>query len=70
MGIYKLETTITKDGKIILPDSLKEVFNHRVELTLKDKEKSKTKKELEIPTFLCGGKLKDFSREELYENRF
>jgi hypothetical protein len=65
MEIYKFETTITKDGRINLPPKFKDVFNHRVEIILRDKEKTKSKKELKIPTFLCGGKLKDFTREEL-----
>ncbi|UCH95887.1 MAG: hypothetical protein JSV88_03315 [Candidatus Aminicenantes bacterium] len=70
MEIYKFETTITKDGRINLPQTFKDVFNHRVEITLRDKEKTKSKKELKIPTFLCGGKLRDLSREELYDDRF
>ena len=34
-------------------------------VTLKDKEKNTPKKDLEIPTFVCGGKLKDFNLDDL-----
>ena len=70
MQTYKFETTVTKEGRINLPPTFKDVFSRRVEVTLKDKEKTKPRLKLEIPTFLCGGKLRDFKREELYENRF
>ena len=70
MEVHKLETTITQDGKIYLPTKLRSIFSHRVEITLKDKENKAPGKKLEIPTFLCGGKLKDFSREEIYDDRF
>lgn len=70
METYKFETTITEDGRINLPPTFKDVFNHRVEITLKDKEEIKSRQKIEIPTFLCGGKLKDFTREELYDDRF
>src|SRR4030042_4322788 len=31
MNAYKIETTITDDGKIILPSDLKNIFNHKAE---------------------------------------
>lgn len=71
MEIYRLETTVTKDGKIILPRNFKKMFTHRVELIIKDKTEKKSKKKLDIPAYLCGGKAKEtnFSREEIYDYR-
>ena len=69
MRKYKLKTKITSDGKIILPKDLGEIFNHKVEVFLFDLDKKHKKNEINIPTFSCGGKKKDFNREELYENR-
>jgi|GEM_PF-2030087 len=70
MEVYKLDATITRDGKIILPGTFKRMFNHRVEVILKRKDEKVPKKALAIPSFLCGGKLADFDRAELYEDRF
>ena len=69
MLAYKIETTITDDGKIILPKNLKNIYNHKVEILLLDKEIEKKKKIIHIPTFSCGGKLAEFSRDEIYEAR-
>ena len=70
MNTYKIETTITKDGKIILPPNLHNIFNHKVEVVLLDKEDKKNiKNKLNIPTYKCDGKVIGFTREELYESR-
>ena len=69
MNAYKIETTITDDGKIILPSDLKNIFNHKVEIVVLDKENKNKKKILNIPSYSCGGKIKDFTRDELYEPR-
>ena len=69
MHSYKIETTITQDGKIILPQKLRKIFNHRVEIHVLDKEVKNKKKNLDIPAFSCGGKLTDFTRTELYGTR-
>ena len=70
MQTYKIDTTITKDGKIILPYDLHNVFNHKVEIVLLDKENQKDKKKFfNIPAYKCGGKISDFNRDELYESR-
>jgi hypothetical protein len=71
MEAFKLETVVTDDGKIILPRNLKEIFNHKIEILLMNAEPSKNRKpkKLHIHTFKCGGKLKDFSREDIYEDR-
>lgn len=69
MYAYKIETTITNDGKIILPSDLQNIFNHKVEIVVLDKEIKNKKNIPEIPSFSCGGKLADFTREELYESR-
>ena len=70
MNTYKIETTITKDGKIILPPKLHNIFNHKVEVVLLDKDNKKNiKNKLNVPTYKCGGKVADYSREELYKPR-
>jgi len=71
MGIYRFETTVTKDGRIILPRKFERMFTHRVELVIKDKTEKKPEKKLEIPAYLCDGKVKEtnFSREEIYDYR-
>ena len=71
MQAYKIETTVTRDGKIILPPKLNNIFNHKVEVVVLDKEISSNKKsKLNIPTYKCGGKLADFSREEIFKKAF
>ena len=70
MKAYKVITTITEDGRIILPPDLKEIFNHRVELLVLDKEIQNNKQRInKIPSYSCGGKLADISRGDLYEPR-
>lgn len=71
MDVYMIDTVVSDDGKIELPESLKKLFNHRVKVILKSKtDKKKKKKTLNIPTFYCGGKVREFSREDFYDNRF
>jgi len=70
MHAFRIETTITPDGKIILPKDLKVLFNHKVELVLHDKENVQKKNKLNIPILHSGGKVSDFTREELYDSRF
>ena len=43
MQAYKIETTVTRDGKIILPPKLNNIFNHKVEVVVLDKEISSNK---------------------------
>ena len=69
MKAYKVETFITNDGKIILPKNLKEIFNHKVEVVVLDKNIHTNKKITNIPSYSCGGKLNDFSRDDIYEPR-
>ena len=69
MHAYKIETIITNDGKIILPPDLSNIFNHKVEIVVLDKEIKNKRNVIEIPSFHCGGKLANFTREELYEPR-
>lgn len=68
MGTYKIETTVTKDGTITLPPELKQMFSHRVEIILKDKGIIKPGRKLKIPTYRSGGKIRDFNRDELYDD--
>jgi len=70
MQAYKFETIISKDGKIVLPEFLKKLLGRKVEIFLfEKKEESKISHKLRIPTYACGGKISDFNRDELYENR-
>ncbi|MCP4156156.1 MAG: hypothetical protein GY757_51020 [bacterium] len=71
MKTYRLETKVTKDGQIILPGKFKKMFAHQVEIFIKDKTEYQTAQELDIPAYLCGGKVEetDFSREEIYDYR-
>ena len=39
MNVYKLDTVVTEDGKIILPSTLKKIFKHQVKILLIDREK-------------------------------
>jgi hypothetical protein len=70
MQTFRIETTITPDGKIVLPNDMKDIFNHKVDLVLREKDTATRKRKLNIPVLHCGGKVADFSREELYESRF
>lgn len=56
METYRLETTITADGKIILPGKFKKMFAHLVEVIIREKSKTNNGKALEIPAYYCGGK--------------
>jgi hypothetical protein len=68
MQAYKIETTITDDGKIILPPDLKDIFNHNVEIVVLDKDQQK-KKNLKFGVYNLGGILDnvnigDFAHED------
>jgi hypothetical protein len=72
MEAYKLETIISDHGTIVLPSNFNKLFNHKVEILVLDTEKTgqnKKKKKVPIPSYECGGKVKDFTRAELYEPR-
>jgi hypothetical protein len=70
MQAYNFETIISKDGKIILPAFLKRLLGRKVEIFLfEKKEVNKENHNLNIPTYKCGGKIADFNRDDLYENR-
>jgi hypothetical protein len=72
MEAYKLETTISGDGTIVLPHNFNKLFNHKVEVLVLESEisgKNKKRKRIPIPSYECGGKVRDFTRAELYEPR-
>ena len=70
MQAYNFETIINKDGKIDLPSFLKKLLGKKVEIFLFEKKEIKnTNHKLNIPTYSCGGKIADFNRNELYEDR-
>jgi len=68
MQAYKLETTITNDGKIILPVNFKNIYSHKVEILVLDKEPQK-KKNSALGIYDFGGQLdkvniRDFAHED------
>lgn len=68
MNAYKIETTITDDGKIILPSKLKKLFNHKVEVLVLEKETSKIKKST-FGVYDFGGQLDEINiRDFAYED--
>ena len=70
MQAYKLIATINNDGKIVLPEFLKRLYNKTVEIILLEKSHKTNKSNgLKIPTYTCGGKVSDFNREDLYDSR-
>jgi len=70
MQAYKLEATISNEGKIVLPDFLKKLFNRTVEIIVLEKNiKTEKLNGLNIPTYKCEGKVSDFNREDLYGTR-
>ena len=72
MEAYRIETTISSDGTIVLPHDFNKIFNHKVEILVLDSEisgRNKKRKIVPIPSYECGGKVKDFNRSELYEPR-
>ncbi|HRX49434.1 MAG TPA: hypothetical protein P5120_18070 [Spirochaetota bacterium] len=67
MPTYKIQTTITGDGKIILPANLKNLYNHKVELLLMDKGDIKEKTEFGIYNLdgrLDNVNIRDFAHED------
>lgn len=70
MGKYHTDNLfITEDGHITLPEEFKPIFGHKVKADF-DITEDKKKSSLNFPVYYCGGKLNDFSREDLYEQRF
>ncbi|MCP4130739.1 MAG: hypothetical protein GY754_07135 [bacterium] len=75
MEAYKIKTFITEDGTIILPSKLKSIRNRKVEIVLlveeqPKQEAAKPEKSMNIPSYKCNGKVKDFTRDELYEREW
>ena len=70
MQAYKIDTTVTKDGKIILPYDLHDIFNHEVEIVVLDKEKEqKKKKNTSFGAYSLGGildkiNIRNFAHED------
>lgn len=68
MNAYKIETTVTDDGKIILPSKLKKLFNHKVEVLVLEKGTNKVKNNT-FGIYDFGGQLdniniRDFAHED------
>lgn len=74
MLAYKTDVEINRNGeiKIVLPENMRRLFNHTVEVVILGKDEALPKKKAKFhwTTFKCGGKLKDFTREDIYEDRF
>ena len=72
MSTYRLVTTVSEDGTIMLPGKLKNMFSHCVEIIIKDNLRETSVKDIDIPVLSCGGKAThtDFSREDIYDYRF
>ena len=69
MNAYKIETTVTDDGKIILPANLKKIFNHKVEVFVLEKSSNNKSKSNTFGVYDFGGKLdniniRDFAHED------
>jgi hypothetical protein len=72
--MYKTIEAIYKNGKIILEKERMPVKESRVLITILDKAKEAISPRIRKPSskltvYKCKGKLKDFSREDAYENR-
>lgn len=62
MLAYKLETKVSKDGKILLPDEYSSIFNQEIELILISKEKTIYDK---IESIKAKRGIKDYTEEEI-----
>ena len=62
MLAYKLETKVSKDGKIFLPDEYSNIFNQEIELILISKEKTIYGK---IESIKAKRGIKDYTEEEI-----
>ena len=73
MLAYKTDVNINDEGeiKIVLPAKLRDLFNHKAEVVVLGNEETTPKKKTKFhwTTFKCGGKIQDFTREDIYEPR-
>ena len=67
--VYKITTTVSSNGMIVLPIDFKDLFNQTIEIVVLQKKEIPNYKKIKIPTYKCNGKIKDFSREDIYEPR-
>lgn len=70
--MHKTIEALYKDGKIIPLGDVIPVREGRVLVTFIEEEKRETpvrKKALKLKTYRCGGKLRDFMREDAYDSR-
>lgn len=70
--MHRTIEALYKDGKIIPMGDFIPVREVRVLVTFIDDDKATAparKKELKFKTYRCGGKLRDFTREDAYETR-
>ncbi|MBP9886276.1 MAG: hypothetical protein KBF93_08255 [Leptospiraceae bacterium] len=66
---YRIMTTVSSEGMIHLPLDLIELYNHTVEILVIEKKAKPLKGKLHFPTYKCKGKIKEFTREEIYGTR-
>lgn len=70
--MHRTIEALYKNGKIIPLGDIIPVREARVLVTFIEEEKGKTpakKKTLNFKTYRCGGKLRDFTREDAYDTR-
>lgn len=70
--MHKTIEALYKDGKIIPLGDVITVREARVLVTFINEDKGKArkkKKTLKFKTYRCGGKLRDFTREDAYDTR-
>jgi hypothetical protein len=70
--MHRTIEALYKDGKIIPVGDIIPVREARVLVTFIDDDKTKApakKKGLKFKTYRCGGKLRDFTREDAYDTK-
>jgi hypothetical protein len=70
--MHRTIEALYKDGKIIPLGDVIPVREARVLVTFIEEEKGKApvkKKPLKLKTYRCGGKIRDFTREDAYDAR-
>ena len=73
MLAYKTDVNINREGeiKIVLPAKFSGLFNRKAEVVVLGNEEKTPKKRSKFhwTSYKCGGKIQDFSREDIYEPR-
>jgi hypothetical protein len=72
--MHRTIEALYKDGRIIPLGEIIPVSEAKVLITFLDEKRRRTatagrKRPLKLKTYLCGGKLRDFTREDAYADR-